>query len=166
MEITYELAQRDFTESFAAHRNRRSAAKWIRQIVWWALILSSAFLLFGAIRTGNIRTLLPLFVFVAILLVVIGGLPLSLTARKQFLKQPGAHGPRTVVFDAAGTHWRWNGGSADVEWKNYIRWLEGKNQILFYTSPACFNILPKRAIAAEQLSELRSLLNQNIRPSK
>jgi hypothetical protein len=165
MEISYELTQRDFTESFAAHRNRRSAGKWIRQIVWWALILSSAFLLFGAIRTGNTRTLLPFFVFVAILLVVLGGLPLWLSARKQFLKQPGAHGPRTVIFDAAGTHWRWSGGSSDVEWKNYIRWAEGDNQILLYASPACFNILPKRAIAAEQLSELRSLLSQNIRTS-
>jgi hypothetical protein len=166
MEISYELTQRDFTESFAAHRNRRSAAKWIRQFVWWALILSSAFLLFGAIRTGNTRTLLPFFGFVAILLVLLGGLPWWLSARKQFLKQPGAHGLRTVVFDASGTHWRWNGGSSDVEWRNYIRTLECENQILFYTSPACFNILPKRAITSEQLSDLRSLLSQNIQTGK
>jgi hypothetical protein len=166
MEISYELTQKDFTESFAAHRNRRSSVKWIRHIVAWLLILISCFLLFGAIRTGNARTLMPFFGLVALWLVVLGGLPLWLSARKQFLKQPGAHGTRTVVFDAAGTHWRWNGGSADVEWKNYVRSLEGKNQILFYTSPACFNILPKRAIAAEQLSELRSLLSQNIRTDK
>jgi hypothetical protein len=65
-------------------------------------------------------------------------------------------------LDASGAHWRWNGGSSDVEWKNYIRSVEGKNQILFYTSPACFNILPKRTIGAEQLGELRSLLNQKV----
>ena len=74
--------------------------------------------------------------------------------------------PEDLTLDASGAHWRWNGGSSDVDWKNYIRWAEGRNQILFYTSPACFNILPKRAIAAEQLNEIRSLLNQNIQVAK
>ena len=162
MEISYELTQKDFTESFSAHRRRRSAANWIRGVVFWMIILGVAFLLFGAIRTGNTRTLMPLFLLATLCLLILGGLPLSISARKQFLKQPGAHGPRTVVFDDAGTHWRWNGGSSDVEWKNYIRSVEGENQILFYTSPACFNILPKRAMTAEQLGDLRSLLDQNI----
>jgi hypothetical protein len=84
------------------------------------------------------------------------------TMRRQFRKQPGAHGPRKVLLDSSGAHWRWNGGSADVEWKNYIRSVEGRNQILFYTSPACFNIVPKRALETEQLSEVREMLKQNI----
>jgi hypothetical protein len=83
--------------------------------------------------------------------------------QRQFHKQPGAHGPRTLMLDGAGAHWRWNGGSSDIEWKNYIRYVEGNSQFLFYSSPACFNILPKRAIASEQLNELRELLKQNIR---
>jgi hypothetical protein len=166
MEISYELTQKDFTESFAAHRHRRSAVNWIRAVAFWVTILGLAFLLFGAIRTGNTRALMPLFILAIFWLLILGGLPLSISARRQFLKQPGAHGPRTAVFDAAGTHWRWNGGSSDVEWKNYIRSLEGENQILLYTSPACFNILPKRAMTPEQLGDLRSLLNQNIPTSK
>ncbi|MGO8793202.1 MAG: YcxB family protein [Candidatus Sulfotelmatobacter sp.] len=84
------------------------------------------------------------------------------SARRQFLKQPGAHGLRTVLFDDLGAHWRWNGGSSDIEWKNYVRSLEGLNQILFYTSPACFNILPKRSLSPDQLNELRTLLAQQI----
>ncbi len=57
---------------------------------------------------------------------------------------------------------RWNGGSSDVEWKNYVRAFEGKNQFLLYTSPACFNIIPKRVMTQEQLLELQRLLKQNI----
>jgi YcxB-like protein len=166
MEIRYQLTQKDFTESFAAHRNRRPVVKWLRRIIALTMLLGSAFLLFGAVRTGNTRTLMPFFGLVALWLVILGGLPYWMSARKQFLKQPGAQGPRTALLDDTGAHWRWNGGSSDVEWKNYIRSVEGKNQILFYTSPACFNILPKRAIAAEQLAELRSLLNQNIQSRK
>jgi hypothetical protein len=166
MEIAYELTQKDFTESFSAHRNRRPWLKWTRRIVVWLVLLTSALLLFGAIKSGNMRTLMPLFGLVAMWLAIIAGLPSWWSSRRQFLKQPGAHGRRTVVFDGAGAHWRWNGGSSDVEWKNYIRSLEGKNQILFYTSPACFNILPKRAIVEDQLTELRSLLDQNIQSRK
>jgi hypothetical protein len=135
-------------------------------VVFWVTILGLAFLLFGAIRTGNTRTLMPLFILATLWLLILGGLPLSISARKQFLKQPGAHGPRTVVFDAAGTHWRWNGGSGDVDWRNYIRYVEGNNQILFYTSPACFNIVPKRALTKEQLDEVRGMLKEHIPQSK
>ncbi len=111
------------------------------------------------------KGLLPFFVLVVIWIGVLWVLPWWMM-RRQFSGQPGAHGPRTLTLDATGAHWRWDGGSSDVEWKNYIRSVEGKNQILFYTSPACFNIVPKRAIAAGQLGELRSLLSQNIQTRK
>jgi hypothetical protein len=166
MEITYELTQKDFTEAFSAHRNRRAIIKWIRTIIFWVVILGLAFLLFGAIRSGNTRTLLPSFAVIALWLLLLTGLPLWLSARRQFLKQPGARGPRTVMFDGTGAHWRWNGGSSDIEWKNYVRSVEGPNQFLLYTSPACFNIIPKRAIEEPKLSEVRSLLEQNIPPGR
>jgi len=70
------------------------------------------------------------------------------------------------MFDGTGAHWRWNGGTGDVEWRNYIRWVEGKNQFLFYTSPGCFNILPKRALNSDQLAELRDTLKQNVSVAK
>ena len=162
MEITYELTQKDFIESFAAHRNRRSLVKWTRRTIFWVTLLGLALLLFGSIRTGNTRTLLPFFGVVALWLLVLAGLPMRWSARRQFLKQPGAHGARTVLFDDTGAHWRWNGGSSDVEWKNYIRSVEGENQILFYTSPACFNIVPKRALDDVGMTELRNLLQQRI----
>ena len=166
MEISYELTQKDFTEAFSAHRNRRSAIKWTWTIIFWVIILGSSFLLFGAIRSGNTRTLLPFFAVVALWLLFLSGLPWRFSARKQFLKQPGAHGPRTVMLDGTGAHWRWNGGSSDIEWKNYVRSLEGPNHFLLYTSPACFNIIPKRSIEEAKLSNVRNLLKQNIPPGK
>jgi len=162
MEITYELTQKDFTESFAAHRNRRPVMRWIRWTIAWILIVASALVLFGSIRTGNTKTLLPFFLIVAMWLVILAGGPLWWSARRQFLRQPGARGPRTVLFDDIGAHWRWNGGSSDVEWKNYVRSVEGKNHILLYTSPACFNIVPKRALGKEDLVSVLALLKQRI----
>ncbi len=164
MQITYELTQKDFTESYVVHRNRGGWRKWSRRLFVWIGVLFTAFILLGFLVKPSVqaaRNLLPFFALVGAWIVLLGIWPRWMMGR-QFSKQPGAHGIRTVVFDVSGAHWRWNGGSSDVEWKNYIRSVEGQNQFLLYTSPACFNILPKRALAGEQLAELRELLKQNI----
>jgi len=54
------------------------------------------------------------------------------------------------------------GGSNEMAWKNYIRWVQGNKQILFYTSPASFDILPTGNMEAAQLAELREMLKTNI----
>ena len=164
MQIEYELTQKDFTESYTVHRNRKGLTKWARRLFTWIVALFAIFILFGFAVKPSLemaRGLLPFFGLIVLWLGILWALPWWLM-RRQFLSQPGAHGPRTAALDDSGTHWRWNGGSSDVEWRNYIRSLEGKHQILFYTSPACFNILPKRALTAEQLNELRGLLKERI----
>jgi len=107
------------------------------------------------------RNLAPFFGLLAMWIAILWLLP-RWSMGRQFTKQPGAHGPRTLLLDASGAHWRWDGGSSDVGWKNYIRSAEGENLILFYTSPVCFNMLPKRGLAPEQLAAVRSLLQENI----
>ena len=67
-----------------------------------------------------------------------------------------------MFVDAVGVHLRWNGGSTDIQWKNFIRHLECENQFLLYSSPVSFSILPKRALTPEQLAEVRALLAQNL----
>ena len=76
-------------------------------------------------------------------------------ARRQFLKQPGAHGPRSELLYASGVHWRWNGVYIVILWMTYDGALAGKYHFLLYTSPACFNIIPKRALTQEGLLELQ-----------
>jgi purine-cytosine permease-like protein len=168
MQISYELTAKDFSESYVAHRNRNALGKWSRRIFIWVAALCTAIVLLGFLikpSAQTARSLLP-FLGLVIAWIAIVWIRPRWTMRRQFLKQPGAHGPRTLLLDSTGAHWRWNGGSGDVEWKNYIRAVEGKNQILFYTSPVCFNILPKRALAGAQLDEIREFLKQNIQAPK
>jgi hypothetical protein len=165
MQFAYELTQNDFSEAYSVHRNRSALTKWVRRFFlsvlgFYVLLAAYGFFLHPSIRGA--RDLLPLFGLVVLWIAVLWVIP-SWSMRRQFLKQPGAHGPRTLNLDSVGAHWKWSGGSADVEWPNYIRSSEGRYQILFYTSPTCFNILPKRAIPAGQLSNLRELLKQNVR---
>jgi len=168
MQIACELTQQDFIEAYSVHRNRSAFSKWSRRLFVWSAGLFTAVVLLGFLIKPSLqaaKSLMPLLVFVVMWIAILWILPRR-TMRRQFVKQPGAHGPRTVVLDASGAHWRWDGGSSDVEWKNYIRSAEGKNQILFYTSPACFNLLPKPVLAAEQLTEIQSLVQQNLQPRK
>jgi hypothetical protein len=168
MEITYELTKQDFTEAYFAHRNRTAFSKWSRRVFIWILGLLATLVFVGFLIKPSVqaaRNLAPFFALVPMWIAILWLLP-RWSMGRQFTRQPGAHGPRTLMLDASGAHWRWDGGSSDVEWKNYIRSVEGKNQILFYTSPACFNILPKRGLAPEQLAAVRSLLQENIQTRK
>ena len=167
MQIDYELTQQDFIDSFATHRDRNAFTKWLTRI-FICLVFGLATLLgVGLLVQHNAETakaLIPFFLLVFFWI----GMPRFIrwrSARNQFLKQPGAQGPRSVSLDAAGAHWRWNGGSSDMTWQNYVRALEGRDHFLLYTSPACFNIVPKRALTPENLFELRGLLKQNISKS-
>jgi hypothetical protein len=72
------------------------------------------------------------------------------------------HGPRNTTLDEKGVSWKWDGGSADVEWKNFHRWQESKTQFILYTSPMMFNMLPKRALTTEQISAVRVLLTEHV----
>jgi hypothetical protein len=164
MEISYELTEKDFSEALVVHRNRNTLSKWSRRILISVVTIGAAIVVVSFLVNPGVpaaKDLLPLLALVVVWIALLYILP-RWTMRRQFRKQPGAHGPRKVLLDSSGAHWRWNGGSADVEWKNYIRSVEGRNQILFYTSPACFNIVPKRALETEQLSEVREMLKQNI----
>jgi len=168
MQTAYELAERDFIEAYSAHRNRNGLSKWVRRIFIAIMGVFTMVILFGFLVKPSLQAakgLLPFFGLMVMWVAALWILPLWNTPR-QFRKQPGARGPRTALFDSSGTHWRWNGGSSDIEWKNYVRAVEGKNLFLIYSSPACFNILPKRALGDEQVGPVRELLGKNVPLSK
>ena len=49
-----------------------------------------------------------------------------------------------------------------MEWTNFIRYLESKTLFLLYTSPACFNIVPKRALTPSETESFRGLLQEKM----
>lgn len=161
MELTYELTKIDFLQAIVAHRNR----SWLYGLLTAALLITFALFVLWLVTRASSTTVADLTVAMAILLyliVFVWGIP-RWTARSQFSRQPSAHGTRTMLLDGTGIHWRWNGGSSDIQWSTFIKWLESKNQFLLYSSPACLNMVPKRVLTPEQLVELRALLTKNIR---
>lgn len=165
MQISYRLNTEDFYQAFITHRNRNRFSKWLLRSVVAAALL---FLAFGAFIVIQQRTMesfvqsLPLLA-IAIVWAGIFWFHPRWTAHNQFSKQPSAQSERILTLGSDGVNWRWDGGSANIAWKNLIRSVEGKNLFLLYSSPACFNIIPKRALSAEQIIELRGLLADQIR---
>ena len=164
MEVTYQLTQQDFFESFIAHRNRSSGRKWSLRFMATAIFVLLGIGLLGAIMRPYPRAwsnLTPLLILAGVYAGLLWALPWW-SARNQFSKQPRAQRPRTMLVDQTGVHWKWNGGSSNVEWNNFIRFLECEHQLLLYSSPACFSIVPKRALLPAQLDDFRALLAQNV----
>lgn len=164
MTVTYELVPRDFYEAFIAHRNRSALTKWFLRFIVFMLITGAVITVLGIALRPDLepqKNFLPLVLLAAFWTFIFWGSP-WLAARQQFWKQPSAQGPRTMVVDAAGIHWQWNGGSADIEWKNFVRFQETKNQFLLYSSPVLFNVVPKRALTLDQVGAFRQLVTENL----
>jgi hypothetical protein len=164
VEVTYELTQKDFYDSFMAHRNRNALSKWTFRLLGAFAILFFGLGLLGVAIRHNAQSWADFGTW-SVLAFLWAGVVWILpwwNARNQFLKQPKAKGTRSMVLDDAGIRSQWNGGSAETGWANYIRWLECDTEFLLYTSPACFNILPKRSLLPEQLTEVRTRLAQSI----
>lgn len=163
MEISYQLTQRDFYNSFIAHRNRNGFLRWLLRLCGVIAIAGLLVCIVGASVIpfaewpSSLVPLLSACIFMAYLFWVS---PWQL-ARSQFLKQPAAQGPRTIKMDSVGVWWRWHGGSSEHVWETFIRILESKTQFMFYSSPVCFSIVPKRALTSEQTGEFRALLRQS-----
>jgi len=160
-QISYELTQHDFFESTIAIRNRKNWAKWGFRAILGLLLSLIALSALVLPRSQLLSNLTPLLLLLLLWVFLLWASPWWF-ARTQYRKQPSVQGKHTASFDADAVQWLWDGGSSVVEWKNYVRWMETKNQILLCSSPIQCGIVPKRALSAEQLSELRTLLTERI----
>jgi hypothetical protein len=162
MEVTYELTHADLIDSVKAHRNRTAFSRWFPRIIATIAFIAAGV---GLLQMASDRTnqafsnFAPIFVLAALWAGIIWASP-WLFAKRMF--GPSLKGPRTIQVDPGGLHLRWSGGKSDFAWNNFIRYLEGKNHFLLYTSRALFTVVPKRAFEPQQLSEFRTILVQNI----
>jgi hypothetical protein len=162
MEVTYEVTKADLVDSVKAHRNRTAFSRWFPRIIATIAFVAAGV---GLLQMASDRTnqtfsnFAPIFVLAALWAGIIWASP-WLFAKRMF--GPSLKGPRTIQVDAGGLHLRWSGGKSDFAWNNFIRYLEGKNHFLLYTSRALFTVVPKRAFGAQQLFEFRTILAQNI----
>ena len=165
MPIEFQFTLDDYRKAFRAHIKKGASAftRWILRLC----IPFGAFLLLGGIsllmngqRAMNV--VLPPFALGALWIWIGMGGSYWLSARKQFAKNPALRQPRRVEINDAGVQIDAGVASSQQSWQAYVRYVESKDSFLLYTSPACFNIVPKRVLQPEQVNELRETLKSNI----
>ncbi|HET6680357.1 MAG TPA: YcxB family protein [Gemmatimonadaceae bacterium] len=78
-------------------------------------------------------------------------------ARKLPERDASARGPQERVVDETGFHSRGNGVALDIPWHAMVRAVETEEFFLFFYCKQCAYYVPKRVLAAPQLSEVRDL---------
>ena len=161
MLITYELTRKDILAGVISN-HQRSIILWLLARVAFTFGIIGAFV---GILCRNVPAVVNVFPL-CVLLLLYAGLYIWVlpwwASRLLYSKNPSMQGSRSLRMDDSGVHFQWDGGSSDLEWKTFIRWFEGKNHFLLYTSRAHFHVVPKRALAEQQLPELRALLSQRV----
>jgi hypothetical protein len=162
MEVTYELTKADLVDGVKVHRNRSAFSKWFPRIIATIVFIGAGL---GLLQMACSRTsqtfsnFAPLFVLAALWAGIIWVSP-WLFAKRMF--GPSLKGPRTIQVDAGGVQLRWSGGKSEFAWNNFIRYREGSNRFLLYTSSSLFTVVPKRAFMPQQLSEFRTIVSREI----
>ena len=158
MQFTYELTEQDFIEAYRAHRNRNAVSKWSVPVGFGFVALIGVLCVITATVPGNgeaTKNLLPVFLLGFLWVILLSFLP-RWNIKRQFRKQPGARGLKTVSFETDGLRWSGQNASGTASWENYIRWREGKNQVLLYNSPTTTSSSPLARLRQPNVSSCAS----------
>jgi YcxB-like protein len=83
-------------------------------------------------------------------------------ARRALQSNPSAQGEVVLTLDDNGTAATFPTGKSQLEWRAYTKYKETDHLFLMTTGTRS-SIIPKRVMSAEQVRELRALLNVKIR---
>jgi YcxB-like protein len=165
MTIDFQFTPDDYRDAFKTHY-RKGASVFTRWTLRLLVVVGVIFLLMGILlfatgqRAINIW-LVPSLIGAFWIWVGMGG-SYQRSAKKQFAKNPTLREPRRIEFTNDGVKTDAGIASSQMSWKAYLRFVESKDAFLLYSSPACFNIVPKRVLQPAQVDELRALLQRKI----
>lgn len=150
MKIEFQFILDDYRNAFRAHY-RKGASLFTRWMLRLCLPLGAFLLLTGILLviTGQraLNIALPPFLLGAFWMWIGMGGNYQWAARKQFAKNPALRQPRLIEFNEDGVKTDAGVASSQHTWRAYLRYVETKDCFLLYTSPGCFNIIPKPNIA-------------------
>jgi hypothetical protein len=72
----------------------------------------------------------------------------------------------TFRFDGEGVEIESGGGTWQFNWAGIHRFREGRDTFLLFTTEAVVHLVPKRALSADRVDVVRSMLTERIRPRR
>lgn len=167
LEISYQLTIDDYRQGFKAMRRRTTFSRWSSRFTYscFFLVLAAAIFLSLLGPDKSFSNLFPLWALVAFLTCVIWYSPYRI-ARKMIKGSPSASLPHTMEISESGIYSRSAIGESRFTWDLIVGWVEVDRVFALFPSPVSFFPIPKRAMSADQQTDLRGLLQARVSPRK
>ncbi len=165
MRIEYQINEDDYVSAGRLFLKTRRAKNFYRRFVapalWVVIALSVLIILWSTQKWDPVLLLLfiPALIPACRLLI-----PWQL--RRNFRKTPILHTPRTLDIDGNELHFVSSFSDTKTTWEPYIRFAEDdRTFILVQQGNLLYFPIPKRELAVDQITELRSLFKTHL-PTK
>lgn len=167
-QVTFTLSEQDLRLAGRLHvfswlREPRAMA---RMLAIWvgAMAVLLGFLYWTGVPWPRLSEKLPLFAFVPVAVVfsVAFVVPLVLgpiVVRRRFRQDKLLRQPVTASWDESAYQAEQPGIYNRIPWGDYAKWREDRHLFLFFLSDYSYQVLPKRALAPEQIADIQKVLS-------
>jgi len=159
IEFELSLQERDIQQGLAALPRARIA----RILAWVGSACVLTLVAYRWQQDGD-RTSLVLVVGIMVAYLLVSRDPTKRLARRIYRALPEARRTLVVKIDERGLDVRSGDQSVHVEWTEVIRVVVTRTTFLVFTSPTDAQILPKRALPADQAVALQNLIAARVVP--
>jgi hypothetical protein len=86
-------------------------------------------------------------------------------ARRFVSQQKSIQGEISIGWDAEGVAFIAKAGQSRIAWDDYFKWLENESVLVLFQSENLLNVLPKRCLTNDQVTEVRRRLEAALGPA-
>ena len=155
--IKFTLTEQEAVAAALLVLNKQLWAKRSFRLLLWTIL--GLLLIAGLLDPSALRRpLLLAMIGMAIVLVLMIRLVVPFHAKRHFRQAAALRDEIEVTWDDEGVGFSGAHGNSRLVWGEFHRWAENDRLVLLYQSQMLYNIIPKRALTAEQVGELRRSL--------
>jgi len=155
MRIEYEITERDFIngQRLAIKNSPVRLVRWTRLVLPFFGIALLAFWIQGVVQQGFSWDVIPVLAiplfFISIPLVSRN------TQKKLYAQTNSMHGPLSLEIDDVGLEFKGPTFTSKIEWPHFRKFFEDDQSFVIYADSGVFNVIPKRGLSSEQITDLR-----------
>lgn len=164
MQIEYEISEQDFLDAqkLAIRKlPKRSTRLIFRLLPFWGIFLVFI-LMWSALQHGFSWSSNMIATLVVALLCLSIPLLIRRAQKKMYRRTANLHGRRTMATDETGVSFSGPAFSSRLEWSFFPRFVEDEKAFLLYQSDQVFNVIPKRSLSQNEISELKEAFTRHI----
>ena len=159
-----QVTLEDYQNANRLHRRAKGFGSVLRILLYVYLALMLAFVLYLAVRSPSLGTILPFFFLVGLFVFIWAYIPRRI--KKVYEQQKELHLPYTMTLDETGFHMKNELGESNRPWNMFVKWKEDHDLIMLYHSDVLFSMVSRRYLNEDALRFLHEQLRKNQIPEK